>query len=176
MINRTSNGLKFYYEKVIGRPTSTYYLQRPKKEKKLPLVLSEEEIVKILRLITNLKHKCIIYLIYSSGLRLSEVIHLKISDIDSHRKVVTIKGAKGKKDRISLLSSRVLSLLREYYKQYKPKEWSFEGQKGGQYSPKSVQKIFQAACFKSGIKKHATIRTLRHSFVSETSLVGLHIY
>jgi len=164
--NQAINAIKFYYEKIIGRSTITYYLQRPKKEKKLPVVLSEEEVVKILQQIVNLKHKCIIYLIYSSGLRLSEVIHLKISDIDSDRKVITIKGAKGKKDRISLLSNAVLALLREYYKQYKPKEWLFEGQKGGKYSPKSVQKIFQAACFKSGIKKHATIHTLRHSFAT----------
>jgi len=133
---------------------------------RLPAVLSEEEVISILRQIINLKHKCIIYLIYSGGLRLSEVVHLKISDIDSHRKVITINGAKGKKDRISLLSDAVLALLREYYKQYKPKEWLFEGQKGGKYSPKSVQKIFQAACIKSGIKKHATIHTLRHSFAT----------
>jgi len=163
--NQSINAIKFYYEKVLGQAVQKYYIQRPKKEKKLPVVLSEEEVVKILRQIVNIKHKCIIYLIYSAGLRLSEVIHLKISDIDSDRKVITIKRAKGKKDRISLLSDRVITLLREYYKQYKPKEWLFEGQKGGKYSPKSVQKIFQAACFKSGIKKHATIHTLRHSFV-----------
>ena len=164
--NQVINAIKFYYEKVMGRPTSTYYLQRPKKEKKLPVVLSEEEVVKILRQITNLKHKCIIYLIYSAGLRLSEVINLKISDIDSSRKVITIKGAKGKKDRISLLSDRVLTLLREYYKQYRPKEWLFEGQKGGKYSPKSVQNIFKKALNNSKINKNATVHTLRHSFAT----------
>ncbi|MCD6441465.1 MAG: site-specific integrase [Candidatus Marinimicrobia bacterium] len=164
--NQVINAIKFYYEKIKDRPTSKHYLQRPKKEKKLPVVLSEEEVVNILQQIVNLKHKCIICLIYSAGLRLSEVINLKISDIDSHRKIITIKGAKGKKDRISLLSDRVLTLLREYYKQYRPKEWLFEGQKGGKYSPKSVQNIFRAACFKSGVKKHATIHTLRHSFAT----------
>ncbi|MBL7135232.1 MAG: site-specific integrase [Candidatus Marinimicrobia bacterium] len=164
--NQVINAIKFYYEKVVGRPTSTYYLQRPKKEKKLPVVLSEEEVVKILRQIINLKHKCIIYLIYSAGLRLSEVINLKISDIDSSRKVITIKAAKGKKDRISLLSDRVLTLLREYYKQYKPKEWLFEGQKGGQYSKKSVQNIFKNALLKSKIGKRASVHTLRHSFAT----------
>ncbi|MFH2024769.1 MAG: site-specific tyrosine recombinase/integron integrase [bacterium] len=164
--NQAINSIKFYYEKVLGRQTSTYYLQRPKKEKKLPVVLSEEEVVKILRQITNLKHKCIIYLIYSAGLRLSEVINLKISDIDSSRKVITIKGAKGKKDRISLLSDRVLTLLREYYKQYNPKEWLFEGQKGGKYSPKSVQNILKKALNNSKINKNATVHTLRHSFAT----------
>jgi site-specific recombinase XerD len=164
--NQVINAIKFYYEKVMGRPTSTYYLQRPKKEKKLPVVLSEEEVGKILRQIINLKHKCIIYLLYSAGLRLSEVINLKISDIDSSRKVITIKGAKGKKDRISLLSDAVLALLREYYKQYKPKEWLFEGQKGGKYSPKSVQNIFKKALNNSKINKNATVHTLRHSFAT----------
>ena len=164
--NQAINAIKFYYEKVLGRPTSTYYLQRPKKEKKLPIVLSEGEVVKILRQIVNLKHKCIIYLIYSAGLRLSEVINLKISDIDSSRKGITIKAAKGKKDRISLLSDRVLTLLREYYKQYRPKEWLFGGQKGGKYSPKSVQNIFKKALNNSKINKNATVHTLRHSFAT----------
>jgi len=161
----SDNTIRSYRSHFI-RFLQTYYIQRPKKEKKLPVVLCEEEVVKILRQITNLKHKCIIHLIYFSGLRLSEAINLKISDIDSYRKIITIKGAKGKKDRISLLSDAVLALLRKYYKQYRPKEWLFEGQKGGKYSPKSVQKIFHAACFKSGIKKHATIHTLRHSFAT----------
>lgn len=92
--NQAINSIKFYYEKVLGGQTSTYYLQRPKKEKKLPSVLSEEDVTIILKQIKNLKHKCIIYLIYSAGLRLSEVINLKVSDIDSKRKTITIRGGK----------------------------------------------------------------------------------
>ena len=164
--NQVINSIKFYYEQVLGRPTNTYYFQRPKKEKKLPLVLSEEDVTRILKQIKNLKHQCVIYLIYSAGLRLSEVINLKLVDIDSKRKTIKIIGGKGKKDRISLLSERVLGLLRKYYKGYKPKEWLFEGQKGGRYSRKSVQKIFQSALAKTKIKKHATIHTLRHSFAT----------
>ena len=129
--NQAINSIKFYYEKVLGRQTSTYYLQRPKKEKKLPSVLSEEDVTIILKQIKNLKHQCIIYLIYSAGLRLSEVINLKVSDIDSKRKTVTIRGGKGKKDRTSLLSETVLKFLRFYYKEYKPKHWLFEGKGGG---------------------------------------------
>jgi len=164
--NQAINAIKFYYEQVLGRPTKKYYLQRPKKEKKLPAVLSEEEVAKILKQISNIKHKAIIYLIYSGGLRLSEVINLKIEDIDSKRKQIWIRGAKGKKDRITLLSDKVLISLREYYKEYKPKLWLFEGADGGQYSSRSVQNIFKLALKKSNIKKHATIHTLRHSFAT----------
>ena len=164
--NQAINSIKFYYEKVLGRKTSTYYLQRPNKEKKIPLVLSEEDVTKILKQIKNLKHRCIICLIYSAGLRLSELVDLKVSDIDSKRKTITVRGGKGKKDRISLLSKTVLELLRTYYQEYKPKEWLFEGQKKERYSKRSVQKIFKSALVKTKIKKHASIHTLRHSFAT----------
>ncbi|MDY6933432.1 MAG: site-specific tyrosine recombinase/integron integrase [Spirochaetota bacterium] len=164
--NQVINSIKFYYEKVLGRPTSKYYFQRPKKEKKLPIVLSEEEVGSILKQISNLKHKCIIYLIYSAGLRLSEVVDLKITDIDSKRNIIIIRDAKGKKDRISLLSEKVVVLLRRYYKDYRPKEWLFEGQNGDKYSVKSVQTIFKNALLQTDIKKKATIHTLRHSFAT----------
>jgi len=160
------NAIKFYYEQVLGRPTKKYYLQRPKKEKKLPKVLSEEEVAKILKQISSKKHQAIIYLIYSGGLRLSEVINLRIEDIDSKRKQIRLRGAKGKKDRVTLLSDKVLMTLREYYKDYKPNEWLFEGADGGQYSSRSVQNIFKSALKKSKINKHGTIHTLRHSFAT----------
>ncbi len=137
--NQAINAIKFYYEKVLGRPVKTYYVQRPKKERRLPGVLSEEEIALIIKRTVNLKHKAIISLIYSAGLRRGELIDLKIADIDSKRMVVNIRQGKGKKDRISLLSIKVLALLREYIKEYKPKEWLFEGQFGGAYSETSVQ-------------------------------------
>ena len=164
--NQAINAIKFYYEKVLGRPVKTYYVQRPKKEKRLPNVLSEEEVVGILNAIDNLKHQAILTLIYSAGLRLGELINLKINDIDSKRMVVVIRQGKGKKDRISLLSEKVLLLLREYFKVYQPKEWLFEGQFFGQYSATSVQKVFRQAKAKAGIKKSATVHTLRHSFAT----------
>ncbi|MEA2021464.1 MAG: tyrosine-type recombinase/integrase [Candidatus Caldatribacteriota bacterium] len=150
----------------MGRTTRKYYLQRPKKERKLSDVLSEEDITKILKSINNLKHKCIIYLIYSAGLRLSEMVNLKTTCIDSNRKQIRIREAKSKKDRITLLSETVLVILRKYYKVYKPKEWLFEGQYGKQYSKRSVQKIFKNALRKSGINKNASVHTLRHSFAT----------
>ena len=164
--NQAINSIKFYYEKVLGKPVEKYYVPRPRKEKKLPEVLSEEEVTKILKQIKNLKHKCIIYLIYSAGLRLTEVVHLKISDIQSDRKQIFIRSAKGNKDRYALLSDIILEMLREYYQIYKPRIWLFEGKPGEQYSGRSIQIIFKRAVKNSGIIKHATIHTLRHSFAT----------
>lgn len=138
----------------------------PENQKKLPEVLSEQEVTKIFKQIHNLKHKCIIYLIYSAGLRLTEVVHLKISDINSDRKQIFIRSAKGNKDRYVILSETILQLLRKYYKEYQPKVWLFEGQNGGKYSKRSVQTIFTRAAKNSGVNKHATIHTLRHSFAT----------
>lgn len=164
---RTIPGARWHpAEKVLGRPLRTYYVQRPKKERVLPNVLSEEEVATILKCAENLKHKAMLSLIYSSGLRLGELINLTIHDIDSKRMLIIIKQGKGKKDRVSLLSVKVLEILREYFKKYKPKDYLFEGQFGEQYSPTSVQKVFKIAKQKAGIKKKATVHTLRHSFAT----------
>lgn len=128
--------------------------------------MSEEEIIKLFNHISNLKHKCILMAIYSGGLRLSEVVNLKVSDIDSKRMMVFIKGGKGRKDRYTILSKELLNCLREYYIKEKPKDWLFEGTTGGQYSSRSVQAIMKAAVKRAGIKKHATVHTLRHSFAT----------
>lgn len=164
--NQAINAIKFYFEQVLGKPTKTYYLQRPKREYKLPSVLSEEDVARLLKSIANLKHKCIIYIVYSAGLRLSEVINLRITDIDINRKMILIKAGKGKKDRISLLSDTLLNLLNEYHEKYRPKEWLFEGLNGGKYSKRSVQMIFYKALTKSNIKMKASVHTLRHSFAT----------
>ncbi len=164
--NQSINAIKFYYEKVLGQPVKKYYIQRPRSEKKLPVVCSVEEVAAILKGTTNLKHKCILYLIYSAGLRLSEVIHLRPTDIDSDRMTIHIRHAKGKKDRISLLSDKTLTLLRQYYKEYRPKTWLFEGQFDNQYSPRSVQNILQTALRTTKIRKKVTVHTLRHSFAT----------
>ena len=164
--NQAINAIKFYYEKVLGRPTQTYYLQRPKREKKLPSVMSEEEVVRLLKQIKNLKHKTALSVIYSAGLRVDELVNLKIADIDSSRFQIRVNKAKGKKDRVTLLSSNILKLLREYVKEYKPKEWLFEGQYKGQYSTGSVEAVFRKAKKAAGIKKKVSVHTLRHSFAT----------
>jgi len=164
--NQRINAIKFYYEKVLGREKEYYELHRPHKEQKLPKVLSKNEVKKILSVCENIKHKSILMLIYSAGLRRSELINLKITDIDSERMVINIRGGKGKKDRISLLSDHMLVLLRNYYRAYRPKDYLFEGQNGGKYSPTSIANILKKASLKAGIRKKVTPHILRHSFAT----------
>ena len=160
------NAVKFYYEKVLGITLHPMNVQRPKKPKKLPVVLSEKEVSTLLAQVINLKHKCILFTIYSAGLRRSEVLNLKLTDIDSERNCIIVRAAKGQQDRNTLLSKKLLLLLRDYFKQYRPKEYLFEGVNGGKYSITSVRKIFHKALSKSGIKKDAHLHTLRHSFAT----------
>jgi integrase/recombinase XerD len=173
--NQAINAIKFYYEKVRKETRKVYALERPLKESKLPKVLSEAEVAAILKSIDNLKHKAMLYLIYAAGLRRSELIQMKVCDVDSQRMVINILGAKGKKDRITLLSEKVLNLLRIYFKEYKPKTWLFEGAPGEPYSASSLQKVFVAAHQKSGIKKAASLHTLRHSFATHLLESGTDI-
>ncbi len=164
--NQSINAIKFYYEQVLGGRRKFYFVERPAKERKLPVVLSEQEVAKILGAVNNLKHKCLLMLIYSSGLRISEALNLQPKDIDSKRMQVTVRNAKGKKDRVSLLSKSLLPVLREYYQLYEPKEYLFEGVTGGKYSARSAQAILKQACQRAKIQKKATLHTLRHSFAT----------
>jgi site-specific recombinase XerD len=117
-------------------------------------VLSEEEIIQIFNAVGNLKHKAILMTIYSAGLRISEAINLKIKDIDSQRMQIRVEQSKGKKDRYTLLAAKTLDILRMYVKEYKPKNWLFEGQSGEQYSDRSINAILKMAVAKTNIKKH----------------------
>jgi site-specific recombinase XerD len=164
--NQSINAVKFYYERVLGGQRKVYLVDRPREEKRLPIVLNEEEIGDLLKVTENIKHKAILMLAYSAGLRLSELINVKLTDVDSVRMQIRIEQAKGKKDRYSLLSVRLLEALREYFISYKPKEWLFEGATGGQYSVGSIQAIMKNSLRKAGIKKKVSVHTLRHSFAT----------
>ena len=164
--NQSINSIKFYYERILGGQRKIYTIDRPRTEKTLPTVLSEDEVVSILNSIENIKHKAIMMTIYSSGLRISEAINLKINDIDSKRMQIRVEQGKGKKDRYTLLSGKTLEVLRKYFREYKPRVWLFEGQKGEQYSARSIQAILKFALSKTGISKHVTVHTLRHSFAT----------
>lgn len=164
--NQAINAIKFYYERVLGETRKVYLIERPREEKTLPIVLNETEISDILKAAENLKHKTILMTCYSAGLRLSELTNLKLKDIDSERMQIRISQAKGKKDRYSILSPKLLVLLRKYFAKYEPKIWLFEGQTGGQYSTRSIQIIMHEATFKAGIKKKISVHTLRHSFAT----------
>ena len=164
--NQAINAIKFYYERVLGGQRKVYLVDRPRTETKLPVVLSQEEVCEILKATVNLKHKAILMTIYSAGLRISEAIQLKVSDIDSQRMQIRITQAKGKKDRYTLLAVKTLDLLRQYVRMYKPKFWLFEGQKGEQYSNSSIQAILKVSLSKTKIQKRVTVHTLRHSFAT----------
>ena len=173
--NLIINAVKLYYEKVLGKPREYYNIQRPKKSQSLPNVLSQNEIQCLLTATSNLKHKSILCACYSSGLRLSELVNLRIEDIHSEGKYIFIKGSKGKKDRKSILSQTLLVLLRNYYKAYKPAYWLFEGKDGGQYSRSSIQQIFRRAVKTSNINPWATLHTLRHSFATHLLQQGTNL-
>jgi site-specific recombinase XerD len=173
--NQRINAIKFYYEKVLGRKKTVYYFERPKREKKLPVVLSRDEIKLLLTNTFNLKHKCILMTLYSGGLRRSELIKLEIGDIDSERMLIRIRNSKGNKDRYTLLSKQLLAMLREYYRIYRPSRWLFEGPGEKLYSATSIENIFRRALKKSGIKKKATPHTLRHSFATHLLEQGINL-
>lgn len=162
--NQIINSIRFLYKEVLNKKYDKVSFRRPRSEKKLPKVIDGNFIKKQLGSIKNLKHKAILTLTYSVGLRVSEIVNLKIIDIDSKRMLIHIKNAKGRKDRIVPLSQIVLELLREYFKEYKPKEFLFNGQNSLQYSVGSCQKIY-----KKYIDNKSSIHTLRHS--SSTNLL-----
>ena len=158
--------IKFLYIKVFHQPAPKVLDIKLRKPTTLPSILSEQEISRLIKVTKNLKHKTILLLIYSGGLRLGELLNLKIGDIDSQSMKIHVRQAKGKKDRYIMLSEKTLSLLRGYYKTYKPQDYLIEGQTGGKYSPKSVQNVFKSAVKKAGIKKKVTVHSLRHSFAT----------
>ena len=164
--NQSINAIKFYLEQVIGLDQTHYELERPKKMQVLPQVLGIDEVKRILHSTSNLKHQAILTTIYSAGLRAGELINLKLGDIDSQGMRIWIREGKGVKDRLTILSPVLLELLREYFKEYRPKEYLFEGPEGGPYSSSSVRKILQRAVKKAKISKKVVPHTLRHSFAT----------
>lgn len=174
-VHSTVNALKFYFEKVLNRPREFYDLPRPRKPYKLPDILSQEELMSIINSIDNLKHRMIIMTCYSAGLRVSEVINLKVNDIDSNRMTIHIRGAKGKKDRMVVLSAKLLDGLRRYVEFYHPGNYLFEGANGESYSARSVQKILHEAKKVAGIVKRGSIHSLRHSYATHLLESGTDI-
>ncbi|MEM6319148.1 MAG: site-specific integrase [Bacteroidota bacterium] len=164
--NQIINAIKAYWEKVLKRDKSTIEIPRPKKPKKLPNVLSTDEVFQLLSALENIKHKLLLLLIYSAGLRRSEVLNLLKRDINVKRRAIHIKGAKGKKDRYVVLAEVVIPHLDNYLKQYRPTNWLFEGQNGGKYSATSLQKVFHKAVKISKVNPYITLHTLRHSYAT----------
>ena len=160
------NALKFYYQEVLHKKSFFIEIPRQKKQSILPKVIHSIDIRKLFEVTENLKHNTMLKLSYGMGLRVSEIINLKVVDIDSRSMQVFIERAKGKKDRYANLPESILEQLRKYYIEYQPKEYFFEGQYGGQYSSRSVQQVFQNSLTKAGINKKVGIHSLRHSFAT----------
>ena len=165
--NQLINAVKLFFREVEKSEIKIEKLQRPRREHKLPNVLSKEEVKLIVEAPTNTKHRAMLSLIYACGLRRSELLNLKSKDVDSKRHLLIIRNAKGYKDRVVPISEKLIEMLRAYYKKYKPKIWLFEGQKiGEQYSEESLAKVLKNALTLCNIKKPVTLHWLRHSYAT----------
>jgi integrase/recombinase XerD len=164
-----------FFSLVVTKDLDIKHLYPKQRKQALPDFLTPEDVKKLIDATNNLKHKCIIELLYAGGLRLSELLHLKITDIDSHNMIIRINNGKGNKDRVVMLSEKLLADLRTYFREYTPKDYLFTGQSGGQYSDKSVQTVVKEAAIKAGIQKKVTPHTLRHSFATHLLEKGTDI-
>jgi site-specific recombinase XerD len=173
--NQRISSIKFYYEKVLGRKSEYYDIGRPRKERKLPDVLSKEEIAAMIKSTENKKHKCLIAVIYSCGLRRSEALNLKIEEIDIKRMQVKIRGAKGKKDRYVPLAQKTLVYLNEYYQNDEPKIFVFEVKPGKKYSATSVYNVIKKTAQNAGVQKRVYPHILRHSFATHNLEQGMDL-
>lgn len=176
-INQAYSAMKFFYETTVQREWNGIKIPRLKNRKKLPVVLSKHEVHCLLESLDNLKHRAILATIYSGGLRVGEATRLKVSDIDSKRMMIRVQAGKGNKDRYTLLGNRALIDLRQYWMAYKPVDWLFPGSEPvNPISIASVQRVFKQALNRTGIKKKATVHTLRHSFATHLLESGTDLY
>ncbi|MFK5855827.1 MAG: tyrosine-type recombinase/integrase [Bacteroidota bacterium] len=166
LINQSVNAIKLYYKVISKQTLKLDDVSRPMKNKNLPTIYSQDEIKRIITSITNIKHRTMIFLIYSSGLRISELINMGKEDVLIDRKMIFIKGGKGRKDRYSILGGSAITMILEYLNKYKPEKYLFEGQYGGKYSSTSLRKILHRAKSKAGVSTSGSIHTLRHSFAT----------
>lgn len=164
--NQAINAVKFFYEKVLRQERKVYYVERPMRERKLPEILSEQEVMALFEAAGNLKHRLMLMIIYSAGLRRSELLGLRTGDVDMDRRLVLVRGGKGRKDRHTLLAASVVPLLKQYLDEYEPAFWLFEGLRGQRYSETSLQAVLKRAAAVAGIRKNVHLHMLRHSFAT----------
>lgn len=167
--------INLFYKEMYNKSLNLNQLSVSQRENKLPPVLSAKEVKIILTHTHNIKHKALLSLLYGSGLRIGELLELRLSDIDSERMTVRVNQGKGKKDRLTILSHNVLKVLRKYFIEYKPKDYLFEGQNGGKYSASSARNILKQSMKRAKINNSATLHTLRHSFATHLLENGVGI-
>lgn len=173
--NQALSAIRYYFEKILGRTDVELDGVRAPRKRKLPTVLSEEEVLRLFDAVRNLKHRCILMLIYSAGLRLSELTRLRRTDVIYDRSQIFVQSGKGDKDRYTILSKYCIGELRNYLNHYQPEYWLFEGREGGPYSNRSVQSILRRAVDNSGINPYTTVHTLRHSFATHLLEQGVDL-
>lgn len=175
--NQAISAIRFLYKQVLKRPDAVADLPRPVRErKKLPAVLSRGEVIRLFQAVRNLKHRAVLLVIYAGGLRVSEAVRLRVSDIDGERKRIFVRGGKGGKDRYTIIGEAALEALREYWRIYRPAEWLFPGVRPDvPISTRAIQMGFRKARERAGIRKDATVHTLRHSFATHLLEDGIDI-
>jgi site-specific recombinase XerD len=175
-LQQTVCALRFLYRNTLGKEWALPYIPAPKREKKLPVVLSQEQVSRFFENLPNLKHRALIMTAYATGMRVSEVVSLRVADIDSSRMMIRIEQGKGRKDRYVMLSPHLLELLRAYWKVARPPDWLFPGQRAGTHlSSKRVHQVCVKASAAAGLTKRATLRALRHSFATHLLEAGTNI-
>jgi site-specific recombinase XerD len=164
--NQLVNAIKLFYKQITSSTLDLDQLDRPKKAKRLPEVLSLDEVKELLTLVSNTKHKALLSLLYSCGLRIGEALSLKLNSVDFNRLLIHVKSGKGRKDRFVPLSTTMVNLLQRYYAEYKPKDYVFEGRDNAAYSPVSARQVLKRAVKQTAIQKSITLHTLRHSYAT----------
>jgi len=174
--NQTRAALKFLYEQTLDCPEKMPRVGFPRRERRLPVILSLEEVLAFFRAIPSLRYRAILMTAYSAGLRISEVVGLRVRDIDSRRMLISVRRGKGRKERCVMLSPRLLTVLREYWRAARPADWLFPGRRPDQpITRASVQRACRLACQAAGLRKRVTPHTLRHSFATHLLEAGANI-
>ncbi len=175
-MNIAINAVKFFLREVLDKNYITSVIKRPRKDKKMPVVLNGEEISKLLAAAKNFKHGLLLQIVYSGGLRVGEAVRLKFEDIDFNRRMIRVRSGKGRKDRYTIISRTALAALKIYMKPFSPSDWIFPGTAGNNpITTRTAEKIFETALKKSGVKKRAGIHALRHSFATHLIEAGTDI-
>jgi site-specific recombinase XerD len=173
--NIAISGLKFFYHQILGWNEQKLFLPPRKRTWRLPEVLSQSEVERLISATLKLRDRCLLMTAYAAGLRVGELVNLKVSDIDTQRMMIRVEQGKGKKDRYTILSSRLLAELRWYWKHYRPQTWLFPNRKGGPLSIDYAQRVYNLAKLRSGLEKGKGIHTLRHCFATHLLEAGVDL-